>query len=70
MMAKTITCDNCGSSERLVGGGRAPDEWLRVGWNIDGDRDACSIDCARAILDDLQQLEWEMAEATPAEGTA
>ena len=44
--------------------------WVRLGW-VESERlDACSVDCARAVLDDLQQRQWAVEqmpdEALPA----
>lgn len=36
--------------------------WIKVGWVHDAPRDACSVDCARVILEDLLQRQWEIEQ--------
>lgn len=58
-MAKKAVCDNCKGEATMTGarpGVEIPDTWIHVrtrGYEIE--RDYCSINCARAGVDALEQ---------------
>lgn len=57
-MSDVTICDNCGAIYDRMGDDAH--RWTAVGWKEGEKHDACTIGCARALLDVMQQLEWDI----------
>lgn len=67
-MSSAVVCDNCGETTTWN-----PDDtlwWCRVGWANGATDDACSLDCARALLEAMQLQRWEIEQQIEAENAA
>lgn len=64
-MAKSLTCDNCDAVVDL-----ANDEermwWFKVGFQEEGGDDACSPECAHALIEDAAGRKAEVLAAVEA----
>lgn len=58
-MSSSITCDNCDNTE-IADNAEALLPWVKVGWHQAGVDDACSIGCARQLLDQMEQAERDL----------
>ena len=66
-MSASITCDNCDLS--VPGSYENTMNWIRLGWNDSQTQDACSVPCARDLLDGLQQQLQDWIDSQPEEPT-
>lgn len=64
-MAKSVTCDNCDATVDLTN-----DEdrmwWFKLGFQDDTTDDACSPECAHALIDDMAARKAEVIAAVEA----